>query len=99
MKLFLIHQTYRRFSVILSYTQISNSARLFVKLPQPGDSEVIFSTSSQATICYYQSNYSKVEAIPLSALPKDTTSELAGMPAYLHTLHYPFNPERQARKL
>jgi len=27
----------------------------------------------------YQSNHSKVEAIPLSALPKDTTSELAGL--------------------
>jgi len=27
----------------------------------------------------------QVEAIPLSALPKDTTSELAGLPS-----HYPF---------
>jgi len=33
---------------------------------------------------YYQSNHSKVEAIPFSALPKDTTSELAGLsPHYL----------------
>jgi len=30
-------------------------------------------------IGYFQSNHSKVEAIPLSALPKDTTSELAGL--------------------
>jgi len=30
-------------------------------------------------------NHSKVEAIPLSALPKDTTSELAGL-----SLQYPF---------
>jgi len=36
-------------------------------------------SSSQAATCYYQSNHSKVEAIPLSALPKDTTSELAGL--------------------
>jgi len=38
-----------------------------------------FRFSSQAATCYYryQSNHSKVEAIPLSALPKDTTSELS----------------------
>jgi len=30
------------------------------------------------------SNHSKVEAIPLSSLPKDTTSELSGLPS-----HYP----------
>jgi len=28
---------------------------------------------------YYQSNHSKVQAIPLSVLPKDTTSELADL--------------------
>jgi len=33
----------------------------------------------------HQSNHSKVEAIPLSALPKDTTSELAGL-----SPHQPF---------
>jgi len=38
----------------------------------------LFGLKSQAAICYYQSYHSKVEAIPLSALPKDTTSELAG---------------------
>jgi len=36
----------------------------------------------------------KVEAIPFSALPKGTTSELAGL---LHTI--PFYAERQAGKL
>jgi len=36
-----------------------------------------FRSSSQAATCYYQSNHSKVESIPLSAVPKDTTSELA----------------------
>jgi len=45
-----------------------------------------FRSSSQAATCYYQSNHSKAEEISLSALPKDTISEL---PAYLHT--DPFN--------
>jgi len=35
--------------------------------------------SSQAVTCYYQSIHSKVEEIPLSALPKNTTSELADL--------------------
>jgi len=47
-----------------------------------------FWSSSQAATCYYQSNHSKVEAIPLSALPKDTTSELASL--YLHTNPFKF---------
>jgi len=47
--------------------------QLFLKVPWPEDSEGIFAV------------YSKVEAIPLSALPKDTTSELAGL-----SPHYPF---------
>jgi len=55
---------------------------------------MIFLVSSQAVTCYYQSNHSKVEAIPLSALLKDTTSELADLSS-----HYPFNAERQAEKL
>jgi len=41
-----------------------------------------FRSSSQAATCYYQFNHSKVEAIPVSALPKDTTSELAGLSPY-----------------
>jgi len=40
---------------------------------------------SPASSCYYQCNHSKVEAVPLSALPKDTTSELVGLSS-----HYPF---------
>jgi len=44
-----------------------------------------FGFSSEAVTCFYQSNHAKVEAILLSALPKDTTSELAGLPS-----HYPF---------
>jgi len=49
---------------------------------RPGDSEVTFSIFESSCHLYYQTNHSKVEAIPLSALPKDTTSELS---AYLHT--------------
>jgi len=66
-------------------------AHLFAKVPRPGDSKgafLVFKLSCQL-LFYYQSNHSKVEAIPLTALPKDTTSELA---SYLH--HYPFNAER-----
>jgi len=56
---------------------------LFIKVPLPGDSEV--TSSSQAATFYYQFNHLKVEEIPLSALPKDTTSELVGLSS-----HYPF---------
>jgi len=38
-----------------------------------------FRSSSHAATSYYQSNHSLVEAIPLSALPMDTTSELADL--------------------
>jgi len=41
-------------------------------------------SSSQAATRYYQSNHSKVEAIPLRALPKDAKVHL---PAYLHSPH------------
>jgi len=63
------------------HTPLGLGTHLFVKVPRPGDSEVTFSVfeSSQAATCYYQSNHSKVEAIPLSALLKDTTK--ANLPA------------------
>jgi len=57
----------------------------FVKVPRPGYSEGIFAVFVSNFTCYYQSNYSRVETIPLSALPKDTTSKLVGL-----SLHYPF---------
>jgi len=41
--------------------------------------KVPFRSSSQAATCYYQSNHSMVEAIPVNAWPRDTTSELAGL--------------------
>jgi len=44
-----------------------------------------FRSSSQAATCYYQPNYSKEDAIPVSALSKDTTSKLVGLSS-----HYPF---------
>jgi len=69
-------------------------AHLLAKLPQPGDSQVTFSVCH--LLLTYQFNHSnvEVEAILLSALPKDTTSELVGLFS-----HYPFNAECQAGKL
>jgi len=49
-------------------------------------------SSSQAVIFLLPvSNHSKVEAIPLSALLKDITSELAGLSS-----HYPFLKTRRS---
>jgi len=60
------------------YTSLGT--HLFVKVPpQPGDSEVTYSVFDSAANCYYKSNRSKLEVIPLSALFKVTTSELAGL--------------------
>jgi len=59
---------------------IGIGTHLFVKVPRPRYSEgTFFRSSSRAATCYYQSNQSKVEAISLSTLPKDTTSELASL--------------------
>jgi len=69
-------------------------AHLFVMLFLPGDSKGAFSVLSRAANCYYQSNRSKKEAIPLSALPKEPTSEFSGLSSL-----YPFNSERQEGKL
>jgi len=57
-------------------------------LPQPGDSEGTFAVKSSCL------DTQKIEAIPLNALPNETTSELVGFSS-----HYPFNAERQAGKL
>jgi len=55
-----------------------------------------FRSSGLVATCYYQSNHSKVEAIPLlSTLPKDTTSELASLSSHYNL----FNAERQTGKL
>jgi len=42
--------------LIPSYLEL---VHLFVKIPRPGDSEVIFWSSSQAATCHYQSNHPK----------------------------------------
>jgi len=55
---------------------------LFVKVHQSEPKGPLL-FSSQVATWYYQSNHSKVEAIPLSAL--NTISELAGLSS-----HYPF---------
>jgi len=52
---------------------------LIVKVPRPGDSEFTFSVSSQAATYFYQSNHSKVEAIPLRALSKNTSQRIASL--------------------
>jgi len=54
----------------------------------------LFGLKRQAASGYFQSCYSKVEAISWSALPKDTPSKLAGLSS-----HFPYNIERQAEKL
>jgi len=53
---------------------------LFVKVSRQETAKWRFQSSNQASTCYYQSNYWKVEAILLSALPKDTTK--AKLPDY-----------------
>jgi len=39
----------------------------------------------------YQSNQSKIEEISLSALPKDTTNELAGLSSHSHYSFFKLN--------
>jgi len=64
-----IEQLYRFCLLVFSH--------LFVMLFRPGDRNGSLQHSSQAATCYYQFNHSKVEAIPLSALPKNTTNKFA----------------------
>jgi len=40
-----------------------------------------FRFSSEVVTCYYQSNHAKARGNLVSALPKDTTSELVGLPS------------------
>jgi len=81
----------------LKYSHLLAHLPVFVNIPRPGDSEVIFSvfeSSCHLLLPVVQSNHPKVEEIPFSVLPKDTTSKLAGLSS-----HYLFYSERQARKL
>jgi len=52
---------------------------LLIFLPSCLSQETAKGPLSQAATFYYQSNHSKVEAISLSALPKNTTSKLADL--------------------
>jgi len=55
------HYTLRvKWSSILDIHFLGLGTQLFVKVPRPGDSEVIFRSSSQAITCNYQSNHLKV---------------------------------------
>jgi len=66
--------------MILPVTRFRLGTHLFVKVPRPGDSEVTFLIFESLPPVTTMSNHSKVEAIPLSALPKDTTK--ANLPDY-----------------
>jgi len=57
--------------------------RLFIKEPRPGDSEVgTFSVFELNWHLFLPSIHSLVDAIQLSALPKNTTSELADLSSH-----------------
>jgi len=60
----------KTFQILLNLENfaVCSFACLFAKLPQPGDNEVTFAVFK-----------AKVKIISLSALPKDTTSELANL--------------------
>jgi len=70
-------------SVILNYYNLAFGlgTHLFVKVPRTGDSKVTFSVFrvKLPPVTTSVTNHSLVEAIPLSVLPKDTKSELAGL--------------------
>jgi len=68
------------FKVLAIQNRFRYGTHLFVKIPRPRDSEVTFSVFELSChlLLQYKSNYSKVQAITLDALPKDT-SKLAGL--------------------
>jgi len=68
---------------------------LFVKKPRPGDSESTFSIfESSCHLLRPLELLKSFEAVPLSALPKDTTSELVDI-----FTRFFFYAEHQAGKL
>jgi len=81
-------KTYRFCSVLFHSSNFNSFqfARLFAKLIRPaGVSKVIFAVFESSCHLFYRSNHSNNEAILLSALSKDTTSELASLSS-----NYPF---------
>jgi len=82
---------------VIDKKMLPHHAVLLVYLPSwLGQETVKRPLRSQAATCFRQSNHSKVEAIPLSVLPKGTTSELADRLIFTLSL---FNAERQATPL
>jgi len=78
--LILHRSTIFRYAYAVSQFGFGFDTPLFVKVPRPGNSEETFSVFESVATCYYQSiTTQKVEVIPLSALSKDTISELAGL--------------------
>jgi len=79
---------YFNYNVKFSEIRLDTGTDLFVNVPRVGDSERTFfglrvKLPSVTTSLKVEGR--KVEAIQLSAFPKDTTSELAGLSS-----HYPF---------
>jgi len=70
-------------------------AHLFVKLLRPEDSEVILSVFEASCHQLLPIQPLKGRGIPLSALPKDTSSKL---PAYLHTIPLMLNVKQGSCK-
>jgi len=63
-----------------NYSVATNSLLVYLSsCLKQGTAKGPFRSSSQTATCHYHSNRSKVDAIPLSALPNETTSELAGL--------------------
>jgi len=73
------------FNTLVRYNGEDLGTHLFVKVPRPGDTEVSSCQVKLPPVPTCLSNNSKVYAIPLNALPKDTTSELADLSSL-----YPF---------
>jgi len=78
----------------LIFCQVISIAHLFVEVSRSGNSQGTFSVFELATIITSNLTRQQVGAIPLSILPKDTTSKLSDLFSQYH-----FNAERQAGKL
>jgi len=82
------------FSVTI-FLRLGLGTHLFVKVPRPGENEGNFSVFESSCTCYYLSNHSKVEAIPVKWLAQEHNKRTCRS---ILTLSL-FNAERQAGKL
>jgi len=89
---YVVLHTFTKANFSKVYLVLAALAHLFVKVPRPGDSEKIFSVFDSSSICYYLSNRSKVEAIPLSAQWQ------VNLPAYHHTISLMLIIKQKSRK-